>query len=172
MKEKVRALAEAEWKKSRPEFKALKNANWNLRLTPPLPSEWMKAGLPVTVYAYSAGIELESIGRYETIAKPWAKMEFVFGAPGSLKFTRLPGGETLLGHQGVRPLTAKESEIYKRDIYDSYAALAAPGGRPAGLEPEILAYYKLWRDTNGVIAEPVLKMHAGIAAKLIENRGK
>jgi hypothetical protein len=162
MKEKVRALAEAEWKKSPPQIKGLKDTRWDMRLTPPIPSEWLKPG-PMTVYAYSAGIDLASVGRYETIAKPWAKIEFVFGDPAPPKLTRVAGGETPLGHQGIRPLSAKEIEIYGHDIYESYAA---------GLEPRILDYYRLWEGTNGVIAEPVLKMHPKIAAKLIENRGK
>jgi hypothetical protein len=134
---------------------------WSSRTTPPLPPRWPRQGKALVYYAYARGLSPE-LRDGEYAGPVWGMAEQAAGgAPPA--FTLLAGKIARAGTQGVRPLTAEETELLQADP----AALldAAEAEAKGGAREKLRAYYCLEKEL-GNFPDPIPARHAAFFAWL------
>lgn len=138
---------------------------WSLALTPALPAAWPPAPggqTPWIRYAYARGRKFppEGLADAERISAPWLRIEMLAGRP-EARFVLLATGLQPVSIQGVRPLRKEEADVlFRSQEYD-----VPPASLPQSFSPDdprlapLRAYYRLWLQTNGAVAELIKANH-------------
>jgi hypothetical protein len=139
--------------------------SWMTRTSPPLPPEWPWQGGGLVYYAYARGMSPD-LRDGEYAGPVWGMAEQPGDAAAAPAFTPLPAEITRRGTQGVRPLTAQETETLQADP----AALLAAAGQEkaagaAAAQEKLKAYYCLEKSL-GNLPEPIPQRHAAFFAWL------
>ena len=136
---------------------------WSCRVSPPFPSKWppeSKRSFHYYVYAY--GLDLQrGLADAVFMAAPWAQVEVACqkGIPPKVEILSKRIRE--IGIHGVRPLSAKEKEIYDRQKgIESY--FFSLDEMPAETRQEtrwLKQYYRTWVGNNGVLTPEIQSRH-------------
>ena len=157
------------WDRRDPAADAL--PNWELRIDGPNPDAWpVGEKTEVTWYLYAAELDPSHIADGERIASPWGRITYRLDSSEAPTFARATAGVTVLGTQGVKPLTAEESarlaDCSSEALHRSLTALATIWAGHDALTRNTLDAYRLWQRQNGVIAEAVLPRQGAFATAL------
>jgi hypothetical protein len=162
--DKIKPILDQKWrelaKKTRSFLPPNRTESWDYRITIPFPENWPpKPGDGLVYYAVPFGLDLRNLADAEYVGAPWARITISPSRFPQVKY--LATKIVRLDRQGVRPLFAKEIEIFdsREAVKASLSKLTALPD-PSSLETKrIRDFYCLWMSTNGVLAGQLTKDH-------------
>jgi len=162
--DKLKPVLDQKWKElaktTRSFLPPNRSENWDYRITIPFPENWPpKPGDGLVYYAVPYGLNIRNLADVEYVGAPWARIMISPGRFPQIKY--LTTKIVRLDRQGVRPLFAKEIEIFdsREAVKASLSKLTALPD-PSSLETKrIRDFYCLWISTNGVLASQLTKDH-------------
>lgn len=162
--DKVKPVLDQKWKELAKTISSFlppnRTESWDYRITVPFPENWPpKSGNGLVYYAVPFGLDLRNLAGAEYVGAPWARITISPGRSPQVKY--LATKIVRLDQQGVRPLGAKEIEIFdtREAVRASLSKLTALPD-PSSLETKrIRDFYCLWISTNGVLASQLIKDH-------------
>ena len=162
--DKLKPVLDQKWKELAKTVRSLKPENkaesWDYRISVPFPENWPPVpGNGLIYYAVPYGLNLRNLADAEYVGAPWARITISPGRSPQIKY--LATKIARLDRQGVRPLFAKEIEIFdsREAVIASLSKLTALPD-PASLETKrIRDFYCLWISVNGVLAGQLAKDH-------------
>jgi hypothetical protein len=162
--DKIKPILDQKWrelaKKTRSFLPPNRTESWDYRITIPFPENWPpKPGDGLVYYAVPYGLNIRNLADAEYVGAPWARITTSLGRSPQIKYiaTKI----VRLDRQGVRPLFAKEIEIFdsREAVKASLSKLTALPD-PSSLETKrIRDFYCLWMSTNGVLASQLTRDH-------------
>jgi hypothetical protein len=162
--DKIKPVLDQKWRelaKTVPSFQPPNQTeDWDYRITIPFPENWPpKPGNGLVYYAVPYGLDMRNLADAENVGAPWAR---ITTSPGrSPQVTYLATKIVRLDRQGVRPLGAKEIEIFdsREAVKASLSQLTALPDSSSLETKRIRDFYCLWISTNGVLAGQLTKDH-------------
>jgi len=162
--DKLKPVLDQKWKELAKTISSFlppnRTESWDYRITVPFPESWPpKAGNGLVYYAVPYGLNIRNLADAEYVGAPWARIMISPGRSSQIKY--LTTKILRLDRQGVRPLFAKEIEIFdsREAVKASLSKLTALPD-PSSLETKrIRDFYCLWMSTNGVLAGQLAKDH-------------
>jgi len=162
--DKLKPVLDQKWKELAKTISSFlppnRTESWDYRITVPFPESWPpKAGNGLVYYAVPYGLNIRNLADAEYVGAPWARIMISPGRSSQIKY--LTTKILRLDRQGVRPLFAKEIEIFdsREAVKASLSKLTALPD-PSSLETKrIRDFYCLWMSTNGVLAGQLTKDH-------------
>ena len=162
--DKIKPVLDQKWKeleKTARSFPLPNQAiNWDYRITVPFPESWPpKPGNGLVYYAVPYGLDMPNLADAEYVGAPWARITTSPGRFPQVKY--LTTKIVKVDRQGVRPLFAKEIEIFdSREAVEASLSKLAALPDSSNLETKrIRDFYCLWMSTNGVLAGQLTKDH-------------
>ena len=162
--DKIKPVLDQKWKElektTRSFLSPNRTENWDYRISVPFPENWPpKSGNGLVYYAVPYGLDMRNLADAEYIGAPWARITTSPGRSPQVKY--LATKIVRLDRQGVRPLFAKEIEIFDtREAVEASLAKLTALPIPSSLEAKrIRDFYCLWLSTNGVLAGQLTKDH-------------
>jgi len=162
--DKVKPVLDQKWReltKTIPSFlPPTRTENWDYRITIPFPENWPpKPGYGLVYYAVPYGLDMRNLADAEYVGVPWARITISPGRSPQVKY--LATKIVRLDRQGVRPLLAKEIEIFdsREAVKSSLSKLTALPDSSSLETKRIRDFYCLWMSTNGVLAGQFSKDH-------------
>jgi len=162
--DKLKPVLDQKWKELAKTISSFlppnRTESWDYRITVPFPESWPpKAGNGLVYYAVPYGLNIRNLADAEYVGAPWARIMISPGRSSQIKY--LTTKILRLDRQGVRPLFAKEIEIFdsREAVKASLSKLTALPD-PSSLETKrIRDFYCLWMSTNGLLAGQLTKDH-------------
>ena len=162
--DKVKPVLDQKWKelaKTIPSFlPPSRTENWDYRITVPFPENWPpEPGNGLVYYAIPYGSDMRNLADAEYVGAPWARITTSPGRSPQVKY--LTTKIVRLDRQGVRPLFAKEIEIFdSRETVKASLSKLTTLPDPSSLETkQIRDFYCLWISTTGVLAGQLTRDH-------------
>lgn len=162
--DKIKPVLDQKWRelaKTGPSFQPPNQAvNWDYRITIPFPESWPpKPGNGLVYYAVPYGLNIRNLADAEYVGAPWARITISSGRSPQIKY--LTTKIVRLDKQGVRPLFAKEIEIFdsREAVKASLSKLAALPDSSSLETKRIRDFYCLWISTNGILTDQLTKDH-------------
>jgi hypothetical protein len=173
MDDRFKSLLDSEWRMRRSQHDApsapadYPTPVWGYELTPAFPGEWPPTpAMTAYYYAYATRFTF-SVADAAYVASPWARIRV--DRDGGVNFEPLSSEIREIGLQGVRPLDGEARAAW--DLSESAQGSlrqlrALPKGEEAAL---IRAFYRVWVNGNGRIADALRPWHRGFFQWLTGN---
>lgn len=162
--DKIKPVLDQKWKELAKTARSFLSPNrtesWDYRISVPFPESWPpKPGNGLVYYAVPFALNLRNLADAEYVGAPWAQITTSPGRSPQVKY--LATKIVRLDSQGVRPLGAREIEIFdsREAVKASLSKLTALPDSSSSETKRIRDFYCLWMSTNGVLAGQLTKDH-------------
>jgi hypothetical protein len=162
--DKLKPVLDQKWRELAKTARSFQPTNqtedWDYRITVPFPENWPpKPGNELVYYAVPYGLDMRKLADAEYVGAPWARITTSPGGSPQVKY--LTKKIVRLDRQGIRPLLAKEIEIFdSREAVEALLSQLTALPDSSSLETKrIRDFYCLWISTNGVLAGQLSKDH-------------